>query len=344
MSRLLFGIPVFAVWTLYAGMAIAGDAPECGDGSPAVQMGKVDLSPQERTRIVSQLRVALAPRHIALCDASDATDALAVLDLESTEPPAVTIAVSDRVTHKKVTREVDLRTIPDDGRPLTLALAADELLRASWAELVLRDAPPPQAPIPPEVHEAIERTATHPPPPPKDVVRPAPRFELAGAIAAEHFAGGLDALGVDAALGAWVLPRLGITGRIGLRGVRTVTTQVGDVHATAVMFGLGPALALMPRDARGNLSLFGRALAAYARFSSDPSSAGTLARQDSGVAVYAAAGLAGSLGLTRGLALSAEFGAGAPVHSVRALEGTHDVTALDGLLLFGSLGIGGGFQ
>jgi hypothetical protein len=54
---------------------------------------------------------------------------------------AVEIEVHDALTNKYVLREVDMRNVPSDARGLTLAAAAEELLRASWAELALEDAP-----------------------------------------------------------------------------------------------------------------------------------------------------------------------------------------------------------
>ncbi len=50
------------------------------------------------------------------------------------------LEVDDALTNKSVRREVDLGDVPASGRPRALALAAAELLRASWAELAL---PPP---------------------------------------------------------------------------------------------------------------------------------------------------------------------------------------------------------
>ena len=49
----------------------------------------------------------------------------------------VVIELDDRVTHKRVARDLPLRNIPANGRALAIAIASDELLRASWAELTL---------------------------------------------------------------------------------------------------------------------------------------------------------------------------------------------------------------
>ncbi len=93
-------------------------------------------------------RAASAPPPLATIQVSWHPDAV-----------ALTVEVHDAVTAKRVSRDVALEGVPRDGQPLTVALEADELLRASWAELELRTAPPPAVPAPPEVtrivHEAL---------------------------------------------------------------------------------------------------------------------------------------------------------------------------------------------
>jgi hypothetical protein len=85
-----------------------------------------------------------------------ADHALAVIRLEDAcaANGAVGIAVDDAATDKSVRRTVELGAVPAQARARVLALATAELLRASWAELILPDAPPPRAPVPVEVRAA----------------------------------------------------------------------------------------------------------------------------------------------------------------------------------------------
>jgi hypothetical protein len=62
------------------------------------------------------------------------------------------------VTDKRVQRTLDLAGLPEDGFPLAVAASADELLRASWAELVLNDAPARAVPVPEPVERALAPT------------------------------------------------------------------------------------------------------------------------------------------------------------------------------------------
>ena len=80
------------------------------------------------------LRLELASRGFELCEEGgpQTTPSIAVIDLTSHEDDVtLTVEVRDRVTAKRVAREVSVGSFPPDARPLVLAVAADELLRAS---------------------------------------------------------------------------------------------------------------------------------------------------------------------------------------------------------------------
>src|SRR5690606_19264247 len=63
--------------------------------------------------------------------------------------------------------------MPADARALAVSSSADELLRASWAELMISDAPAPKMKPPPEVMSAVQSSlalrgvAPEPPPQPR---------------------------------------------------------------------------------------------------------------------------------------------------------------------------------
>ena len=119
-------------------MLASAPALGCPDARPWV---RIDATP-DVTRL---LRAELAPKHIDLCDAPapGAPAPIASLTVAlASDTATVRVEVRDRVTAKDVTRDVSLADVPEDTRALTIALAADELLRASWVELSLANAPP----------------------------------------------------------------------------------------------------------------------------------------------------------------------------------------------------------
>jgi hypothetical protein len=104
------------------------------------------------------LEAELAPRGFGVCPSRAAQGELvAAVTFVQPEPALVAIQVEDRATGKRVARDVRLARIPAGGVALAIAIAADELLRASWAELILRrnrdegpasEAPPEREPEP----------------------------------------------------------------------------------------------------------------------------------------------------------------------------------------------------
>lgn len=132
--RILLGIVGV---TTSATLAHAQPTP-CGAGASWIRVRAQGGS--TATQMVEQLRSMLAARRVDLCDARDGTIG------EAGAPAAeLSIAYEPRTRRARlaliptsarggppspVTRTVPLASTPSDGRPLALAVAADELLRA----------------------------------------------------------------------------------------------------------------------------------------------------------------------------------------------------------------------
>ena len=190
-------------------------------------------SETQRASVLSDLQHTLAGQGIAACsaDAHPAAAALATLavDLaaEDTAKATVDIEVRDAVTRKRVRRDVDLSRIPDDGRAAAIAIEADELLRASWAEVALdtaraREA---QAAARPQVVGSVQQ-----------VLAPA-RAESGGGLGAraavEHYFGGTTLVGADGVGRVGLSPRLALEIAGALRLGPSVTAPHGQVSALA---------------------------------------------------------------------------------------------------------------
>ena len=191
---------------------------------------------------------------------------------------AVAVEVRDAVTEKRVSRDLDLRGVPNDGRAFALALATDELVWASWAELGLkRKKSRAVTTAPPEVIAGVESElpSTLSSTPSRSPAR------LGARVAAERFVGGQTHLGGDAVL---LLPlamrfeRVGLELALGLRQGQRVEAQHGHVLSSAV--GLGAMLRVrLLRALPLELSLFAGPRAGLARFTAaSPTRAGRSAR------------------------------------------------------------------
>lgn len=84
--------------------------------------------------------------------------AIARIDVTSAcEGATATVRVLDLATDKRLERQVQVADVSGDARARVLAFAVAALLRASWAELVLSDAPESTRTVP----EALRRGALH---------------------------------------------------------------------------------------------------------------------------------------------------------------------------------------
>jgi hypothetical protein len=282
----------------------------------------------------SDLRAGLAPSSIEVCAQAPAGggEPLAQVVIEQADPKSArySLDVTDSVTRKRVGRDLALDKLPPDGRALALAVAAEELLRASWAELALRGVHSPETAAPPEVRAVVEQSE------PRRV--PAQRFTAPGArVAFEHFLGGQTHYGGDLFV---VVPFGSIASgllSVGARRALSVQAPHGSIGASAFSGELGVSLALLQQGGL-DLGVFvsGRAL----RLSFEPEGEpGVSAKTSSGLVIGSRAGLGlafGSPGLLRSYTA---LGAGLPLRSFEASDSGSVVTGASKLELFASTGL-----
>lgn len=239
--------------TLLAALALARTAsaePICGAGvRPAVEL-VIEVEPPDRAigvTLQDHLRAELAARAIDLCTRPIAPRKPLArvrlhVDHPSPGPVVAVISVSDLVTDKLVERTIDLSPLPADSRPLAVAAAVDELLRASWAELTLTDAPTPvEAPAPAVVHAVAVTSKPRPP--------SSSALEIGIAATATDLFGHRGSLGGEAWIGAWLLPTLALQFRFqGDAGLPRAAPH-GTAHADAIAAGVGLAYSPIHHDA-----------------------------------------------------------------------------------------------
>jgi hypothetical protein len=330
--------------------AHAEEGPRCGArGIPWVRLDEVPFDAVFRVQLIAQLRAGLSARHIELCTTEGGSpaqlDAASEISLIEAEGPALTVAVSDAITGKRLARDLDLRRIPPDARPLTVALAVEELLRASWVELTLRDQPEGAPAVPREISESVSAALG---PPPHDrpnsaqaaLVSPTGEhtaWELGAGFAGERFGGGLAQVGVDVVGRISPIFPLVLHAGLGLRSGVSIPAADGVVRWTGVNAAVGAQVALTPRAARFAVHLLGGGLLTRATFSGDPH-ADARGHDESATAVYVNAGLRGAIRLTPSFGLSLAGGVGVPLHTVQVLDGDSRVAGLSGPLLFSQVG------
>jgi hypothetical protein len=285
--------------------------------------------------VLEDLRAGLAGSRVGAC-AEDAppTRPLALVRVapSARKPSLYVIDVSDAVTQKRLGRDVDLSRVPPDGRAFAIAVAAEELLRASWAELALRErkrSKPSSAPAAP----------TAAPPREASPVTPTSSSDaLAARVALEHYGHGQTQFGGDATWSRPLATWLGFTLALGVRRGLDTESQHGSVRSSTVAL----ELALEPRLLGfGAISLHGAVGLRGARVSFTGDAEGeALERQLAGLALYARSGLLLLVAPAGAFRARTSLGLGAPLQAFSASDAGERVTGMGGLELFASTGIG----
>ncbi len=329
---------LLALAVAQASATASAESRACGAAStPWVQVSIEGQWPEGFVeRLLADFRAGLLQEGIDACTTgSGPAPALASVRIAPSDAHSVAVSVDlkDALTAKRVGRDVDLSRLPPDGRPLAVAVAADELLRASWAELALKSAPEPIVAPPPEVTAAVDRVL------PKSEGRGS--FSLGLRAAGERYLGGQTHVGGDVTLRQRFGRRWQAQAYGGLRQALDVRGDEGDVSGTATTFGATALLAVLPASAV-ELCVLAGAHGAIVTLEGEPRGDAT-GSSLSGVVVYAVAGVGLSARLYRGLRAELGVGAGLPLRSLEATEGGRVVTGVSGGQGNANLGITGEF-
>jgi hypothetical protein len=295
-------------------------------------MLELRAAPAFAEAVLSDLRAGLAPSQIEVCEraADETAEPLARVVVVQVDGQArFSLDVTDSVTQKRVGRDLALDKLPADGRALALAVAAEELLRASWAELALRGVHSPQTAAPPEVRAVVERV---------EAPAPEPRHTGVGArVAFEHFLGGQTHYGGDLFAALPVGRVVAGVAALGARRALSVQAPHGSIGASALSAEAGLSLTFLRH---GGLDLGAFATARLLRITFEPEAEpGVSARSSSGLAVVSRAGLALAFGSPGVLRSYSALGAGLPLRSFEASDTGGIVTGVSRLELFASTGL-----
>jgi hypothetical protein len=293
-------------------------------------------------------------RVVSEAQVSGEASELAVLHVEAS--PCVegatrfVLRIDDLLTRKHVERTIDLSEVAVSGRARTIALSLAELLRGSWTELALADAPPTD--VPPSILEAVrvrvasahdahvlaapvttQDVPSEPPPPPHD-----PRFAVAAAFVVRTFPGARTSP-LGARVSVDVVPLRELTIRIDGEGaVGRSLDPLGEVELGYATLGLTLALAATLGD-RVLLWVGPRIAAGLAWASGHPYDPATLAGSGLGPVLFVGGAI--EVDVTLIAPLSLRFGGGAEGVAVgyEALVSGVPVAGISGAGLGGWVGL-----
>jgi hypothetical protein len=310
-----------------------------------------------RARVVEQLAADLRRHGLILCEGEGEADnssragPLAEIGLTLAPDSVLSLEVRDAVTDKRITRALPLGSVPRDALGLSVTLAAEELLHASWIEAALAPASAPSGaavvvappkPVPAAVRAVnAEEIARMP-----QVASPEPGSRTTTAAVA--VLGAIErSTGAQAASGQTDLGgdvrfsyggRLAVSARVGVREAPDVTSAHGTVRGSELLAGLGAAYAIVPRDATWGGEIGARVDALDVTFSGIPSG-GAQPASGSRLGVLVGGALGGWGRLGGPWRVVAEAVVGAPVRAVTASDEGATATGVAGVSIGGALGV-----
>jgi len=307
-----------------------------------------------RARVIEQLGADLRRHGLAACEKTERAADTTAEPVEGAPLAEIGLTLSPDAV-------LSLASVPRDALALSITLAAEELLHASWIEAAL--APPPSAALPAAAATAITRPKPVPaavqamnaetivrlsPGPEAERATPTTMMAQAALLGAVERSTGGSAVAGQTDLGGDVRfsygGRLAMSARFGIRAAPDVTSVHGAVHGSELLAGLGLAYALVPRKASWGGELGVRADALDVTFSgvaSPSASAGESAKGASGSALGAVvSGVVGGWGRLGGpWRVVAETTLGAPVRAVTASDAGAKATGIAGVSVGVGLGI-----
>jgi hypothetical protein len=209
--------------------------PPCG-AERFIELSTTEgLEPALFAEVRTDLASELAHRGIEVCGPGSTPREAAGVVVLSASDSTVVIELDDRVTHKRVGRDLTLAGLPANGRALAIAIAIDELLRASWAELDLnREGTPEEESqredgTPYRTTRAINARGTPTTP---------MRVSLGGELGFQHTAERYDAFSLSARGSMHPWQRGWFTLSVGGLTTLPVSSTLGDVLASGVRAAL----------------------------------------------------------------------------------------------------------
>ncbi len=312
----------------------ASSQSACGaSGQPWVSVSFAEGSWREglREAALEDLKAGLASRHIETCQEGEGPSKppVAAIRISSNEVESVqvTVEIRDSVTEKRVSRDVDLSSMPIDGRALAIALAADELVWASWAEIAY-NGNKRQLAAPPQLVAAVRQNIQQP-------VQDSPRLGVQAA--GEHFGAGVSQFGADAVCALAPSQRSRLRIALGIRQGLAVSAPDGNIRPSSVgmAFDMGP---LLLRSSRIELTWTAGAHVAWIHLQGD-AARGALGSDISGLALFARTGLNAAIRPANSVWFEMGAGLGIPLRGLEATDAGRDGAGVAGLEQYGSFAL-----
>lgn len=275
----------------------------------------------------AHLAAELEPRGVVVCtritSASGTRPPLARVSVSRGADGIAILRIEDDVTQTTVQRSLDFSRVPEQGRAITLGMAADELLGVGWSSVIARRQP--ATPVTVQIPDGT----------------PAPANLVTLSMNASVFRGGPSFLGPQLRL-ARMVSRLVPEVALGLRWGTALQGPHGQAEFSDVHAGAGTSWLLTPLSWR---FLLGPIVGVEANYVTVQGQAapGSAAREGHGMGVTAQAGFMGTLTLTETLRFTALVGTGYVIRPVRASDAGQPIGGIQSFVVQAAFGLGAVF-
>lgn len=317
-----------------------GASAEChGPRWIAVEFGP-PWTREQRRALIQHLEVGFDVHDVAVCEASRGQgQPSATLHVGSDDADVVALRVTfhDESGAERVERQVAVSGYSKEARALAVAVAAEELVRARWADLGAPDEPAVAPASEPVAKRAAPREAVSTP---QAERTREPRSTFVGArAAAEIYAGGQRHLGFDVVLRRELFEPLSVVAALGARWAAEEEHDLGVARARALAGELSLAGSLMDGEV-ATLALEAGLRGGRLAFEGESDQADE-ERSWSGPFLVTRGGLRLGLWLSERWLVELGAGVGATLVGAEALARGSVVSGVSGAELHGTFGMGG---
>ncbi len=244
----------------------------------------------------------------------------------------VEIAVIDDVTGKRVVRPLELGSLRGAALSLGIALAAEDLLRASWAELVLKTRAQGGRSNPPKQVVGLVRKSLRS----EYVGGRKNEYDLVARPLFDYYSGGVMQYGGDIDYIMWLHPRAGVLVALGGRGMIPASSDGGEITGYGLVMTVGGIAAIVPPKGVFRLNAALRLSGMWLRFHGHPIPSYSGESITLG-GLRLIAEIRPAFRVTRGFFLGAQVGVGGTLLGVNLLEQGRTVQRLFGAVVSGGL-------
>lgn len=293
--------------------------------------------------VTTKLRDGLAAKRIGVAGPDDPTPdgkvvaRIRLAALRNPDAIQVEVRIEDEITAKTVLKVVKLGEVRERDRGLVLAIAIEELLRASWMELAMSERKQVLETAPTAVSSQVKNAVM-------DAAReysgpPTPKHLIGAQMTASYLTGGANLVGGGLLYAYWPYPRVVVRASVEVDRWIPFSTPSGEVSGVALLPAMGVGIALLKRPSRVGLEVHGYGSVGWLKLQPVASSPNVAVLPSSHPVALVGAAMHTNVGVVGPVRLFLDGRVAGVVRGVRVLDHNERTAAFTGLQIGGLVGV-----